>query len=269
MTTTRANLFTILLTILAVGSLAGCELGGGYYDGYTTVDPAPTPSGPVVSHNPGAPAPAPAPSPVFYVGDIALTVYAPAVSPMTPNTVGFDVTVRKGSAFGPIVLQGYGYHFDAYGVGVLDLAELPYGLYDIEIVGKNAFGDSVSFAATSIALEAPFVSAPLSLEPVTLAGDVVLELYEPDGGMYGPIDTIDYILWELDPTTGQYTMVEQIAELPAGPLDTPVIAALQLGTYYIEVDAYDVYGYRIYSWAGDFDHTSQSTFLPVAMWYAE
>ncbi len=253
-----------LVGLVALVALAGCEMGVGAGGGYVAVDPTPPP---VVITGPTAPVPS---VPIIYTGDLALTVYAPALSSLTPGSVGFNVTIREGGAYGPIALKGQGYEFDVFGTGVLDVVELPYGLYDVEVVGLDFYGDAVSYAAVTVTVEEPYVGLQLDLEPVTFSGDILLDLYEPDGGLYaGPIDTVDYVLWELDPTTGTYTLVEEIFELPAGPLDSPMIASLQLGEYYLELDAYDVYGYRIYEWAGEFSHASESTFLSVPLWYAE
>lgn len=207
--------------------------------------------------------------PAYYYGDISVTVYAPQLSGTTPDTQTFAVTVREGGPFGQVVVAGTDFVFDAYGVGAVDITDLPYAYYDIEIVGVDMFGNSASYAAASLTLDEPLVTIALELEAVTYQGDVVLDLYEPDGGLYAePIDTIDYFLWEVDPLTDELIFVEQMTELPVA-FENPTIPALELGNYYIEVYAYDAFGYPIYEFGADFAHDSELTFLPVDFWYAQ
>lgn len=268
---TTLALATKLIVGLALFSVItgfrGCTVSGGSgtYSTYT----APPPDGSVIVSGPGTPAPGPVSTPVVYVGDLALTIYAPAYSPVTPDTASFNVTIREGGAFGPVVLQGNSYALDIHGAGALDLLDLPYGYYDVEVVGLDFLGNAVSHAATGVSIDEPLTSLVLDLEAVDLAGDVVLEVYEPDGGIYsGPIDTIDYLLWELDPVTGQLIFVEQMNMLPFNPWQPPTIASLGLGDYYIEVFAYDSYGYEIYQFGAEFAHSGAVTYLPVQFWYS-
>jgi hypothetical protein len=201
-------------------------------------------------------------------GDIELTVFAPAASAVTPDTVTFNVTVREGGAFGPVVLKGYDYVFDSFGVGVIDIGDLGYGFYDIEVIGMDILGNSVSHAAQGITVDEPLSILTLDLDPVLLSGDVALDLVEPDSGLFsGPIDSIDYVLWEIDPTTGELVFVEQFIDLAYNPWNEPVIGNLNLGTYHLEVVAYDVFGVGIYEFAGSFNHDNHTTFLPVNLWY--
>lgn len=201
-------------------------------------------------------------------GDIELTVFAPVLSAVSPDTMTFNVTVREGGAFGPVVLKGYDYVFDSLGVGVIDIGDLAYGFYDIEVVGFDVLGNSVSHAAQGITVNESLSVLTLDLSPVVLSGDVALNLVEPDSGLFsGPIDSIDYVLWEIDPTTGELTFVEQFIELAYNPWNEPVIGNLNLGTYHLEVVAYDVFGVGIYEFAGSFTHENQTTFLPINLWY--
>ena len=257
-TLTRLGIGLVALSLL----LVGCDLRG-----YRTVPPTTSthyPGGPVYSDGVISTGPA-----VAYVGDLALTVYAPAPSAYTADTVSFNVMLRRGGAFGPVVVDTVGFGLDAWGVGAVDLAELPYGLYDVSITGADLFGSAVSYAATTVNISESYGSLVMQLEPVTFAGDVVLDLYEPDGGLYeNPVDTIDYTLYELDPLTGNLVFVEAMVEVPVDPWNPVVIAQLELGDYYLELSAYDLYGYRIYDWWGDFGHDAETTFLPIDLWYA-
>ncbi len=270
---TRKNLILIpkLLCAVAMFTLLtgarGCQTTAGS-SSYTSYPAPPPTSGHVVGGPVDSGVPLPAPAPILYTGDLALTAYAPVMSSLSAETETFNAIVREGGAFGPVILEGGGFVFDAYGVGAVDLLELPYGFYDIELVGLDFFGNAASYAATSISIDEPLASLAMELESTSYAGDVVLELYAPDGGIYeNPIDTVDYFLWEVDELTGELIFVEEMAELQYFDWDPPVIGALELGSYYIEVYAYDAYGYNIYEFGGDFDHDADLTYLPVDLWY--
>jgi hypothetical protein len=208
------------------------------------------------------------PTQVVYAGDVALTVYAPPMSLLTPDTYSFNITVRESGAFGAIVLQGFDYRFDPYGVGVIDIGALPYGFYDIEVVGLDMFGSSVSYAAQGLVVDESLVILTLDLDAVTFSGDVMLDIVEPDSGLYGgPINEIDYILWEIDPSTNELILVEQWFGIYFDPWNPLVIGSLGLGDYYIEVLARDMFGNAIYEFSGTFAHVGEATFLPVPLWY--
>ena len=235
--------------------------------GYTTYGSSPAGtvvSGPVHS----APAPIPVSSSVIYQGDVALTVYSPLVSSVTPETVSFNVTVRSGGAFGPVIVEGSGFVFDGFGVGAVDIVDLEFGFYDVEVVGLDAFGSVVSYAASGLTVEEGLTSLVMELEATSFAGDVVLELYAPDGGQFeNPIDTVDYVLWEVDAVTGELIFVEEMTELLYLSWDPVTIASLQLAEYYIEVFAYDALGWEIYQFGGYFTHDADVTYMPVDLWY--
>jgi hypothetical protein len=211
----------------------------------------------------------PAPAPVIYMGDIELSVYAPASSAFTPNSERFNVTLREGGAFGATVLTGDDFLFDAFGQAAIDITALPYGYYDLEVVGFDLFGNSVSYAAKGIMVDEAMTFVTIDLEAVTFSGDVVLDLVEPDNGLFaGPIDTIDYTLWEIDPVTNELTFVEQFHALEVDAWSAPSIASLALGEYYIEVFAYDVFGDNTYEFAASFSHETNTTYLPVLFNYS-
>ncbi len=276
--TSKVTLALRLIAVFAMFTLLtgarGCQANGANssYTGYTSPPPSgggsvvTGPAGPAVPVDPG---PAPV-APVVFTGDLALTVYAPLFSSLSPDTETFNVTIREGGAFGAVIVEGTGFVFDASGVGALDITELPLGFYDVEVLGIDFFGNAVSYAATSVSIEEPLTYLSLELEPVVQQGDVVLEMYEPDNGAFaGPIDSIDYVLWELDPVTGEYTLVEEMLEIAYTPWEPPVIGALELGNYYIEVYAYDAFGYWIYQFGGDFVHDADLTYAQIDLWYAQ
>jgi hypothetical protein len=206
-------------------------------------------------------------SPVF-MGDLALTIYAPELSGSTASTTRFNLTIREGGAFGPIAIEAKNFEFDAFGVGTVDIFDLAYGFYDVEVVGLDLFGSSISYAATGVSIEEPFSALTLLMESAIIAGDVVLNLMEPDAGMFaGPMDTIDYTLWEIDSVTGQLIIVESMTELPFDPWNALVIAGLELGQYHLELAVFDMLGYPIYGYSSDFSHNAVTTFLSVPLWY--
>lgn len=237
-----------------VGYESGYPTGGSPSGGY-----APAPSN-------GGYAPAPAPlDPVYDVGDIALTVYAP----WDGLTSSFDVTLRDGGTYGDIVLQGADFVFDGSGVAAVDITDLPFGYYDLEVVGLDVYGNSVSYAATGVTLQESLTTVTLTLESSTVAGDVVLDILEPDGGMYGnPTTELDYILWEVDSVTGQYVFVEQLT-VAFDPWSPPIIGNLELGEFYIEVRAFDAGGTEQYEFAGSFSHNGETTTVPIDLWYLQ
>jgi len=203
-----------------------------------------------------------------WVGDLALTIATPGVGALTPATESVRVTIRQGSAFGPVVYTE-AVPVDYYGEAAVDIYGLDYGFYDLEIVGLDYYGQSVSHAATGLTIDSSIRYTTVQLEPVSFGGDVTLDVYEPDGGYYaGPIDTIDYSLWEYDPSTGQYIIVEELSQLPYSPWDAITIGNLGLGDYYIEVFAYDVWGSLIYDFNAEFAHSASLTVLPVTFQYA-
>lgn len=206
--------------------------------------------------------------PALYLGDVALTVYAP--NGAYSESESFMLTVREGGAFGPVVLSGDGFVFDGHGVAAVDLLDLAYGYYDVEIVGFDTYGDTVSYAAVGMSVQEPLTSVFMDLESTLISGDVVLDMYEPDGGIYSePIDTVDYAVWEIDPATGDLIFVEEMFGLFWAPHSPPVIGSLELGDYYIEAFAYDAYGYPIYEFGGEFSHVSNPTYVPMHLWYAQ
>ena len=207
------------------------------------------------------------PAPVL-TGDLALTIFAPKLSGTTAASRRFNLTLREGGAFGPIVIEAKDFEFDAFGVGTVDISDLSYGFYDLEVIGLDMFGTSTSYAATGVSIDEPFSVVSLSLEPALITGDVVMELMEPDAGMFaGPIDSIDYTLWEVDEITGQLTIVETMVNLQFDPWNPPVIPALGLGTYHLELLAFDMLGDPIYGYSNDFTHNAATTFLPVTLFY--
>ena len=251
------------------GASSGGTSSGGYYSGGTSS---------------GGYAPAPL-DPVYDIGDIALTVYAP----WDGLTTSFDVTIRDGGAYGDIVLQGADFQFDGSGGAAVDITDLPFGYYDLEVVGLDAYGASVSYAATDVTVQEPLTTVTLTLESSTsgytdtgydsgtttqpgystYVGDVVLDILEPDGGMYGnPTSDIEYTLWDLDPVTGQYVFVEQLS-VAFDPWNPPVIGSLELGEYYIEVRAFDGWGTEQYEFAGSFSHDAETTTVPIDLWYVQ
>ena len=206
--------------------------------------------------------------PAVYYGNAALTVYAPVQSLVTPDTVDYRVIVRADSAFGPVVLETAFMPLDAMGVGMLDLLDLEYGFYDVEVTGFDVFGNLVSHSARSLNVNEPLEVITVSLDPVVFSGDVMLDLYTPYGGQFDPpMDTIDYVLWELDPVTGEYTLVEEMIELPFFSFDPTVIANLQLGTYLVDVYAYDAFGYLLYQGSTSFTHNDSLTMVPIDLMY--
>jgi hypothetical protein len=208
------------------------------------------------------------PAPVVYFGDTALTVYAPELSSITPDTTDFRVIIRAGGAFGPVVLETTLMPFDFAGVGMLDIFDLEYGFYDVEVTGFDFLGNLVSHAASSLNVNEPLESLVLSLDPIVFTGDVMLDLYAPYGGAYdNPIDTIDYVLWEQDPVTGEFTLVEEMIELPFYSFDPTIIANLELGTYFIDVYAYDAFGYLMFEGSTSFIHNNALTSVPVDLLY--
>ena len=258
---TLTKLFMAFAMFTLLTGARGCHSTAGS-SSYTSY-PAPPVGGGTVVSGPGTVV---TPAPVLYTGDIGLTVF----SAMTPDTETFNVTVRESGAFGPVILEGGGFVFDPTGAGALDILELPYGFYDIEVVGLDFFGNAVSYAATGVTIDEPFINVTMELEPVSFTGDVVLELYAPDGGIYEePIDTVDYFLWEVDSITGELIFVEEMVEQAFFSWDPPVIGALESGSYYIEVYAYDAFGYNIYEFGGDFEHDAELTYLPIDLWYVQ
>ena len=212
----------------------------------------------------------PVPVGVDVVGDLALTIYAPYDDGVSPFTQTFGITVRQDSAYGPIILEGRDYTFDASGAGALDLTELGYGLYDVEVVGFDAYGASVSYAATTVTVDESLQYLTLELEntAVIVTGDVALDLQVPDSGVYnGPVDSFDYYLWQWDPISGQYVFVESVGYVPFDSYDMPILPALDLGWYYLEIDAFDYAGVKNYIYSGEFEHTANLTSLTVWLDY--
>lgn len=254
-----------------------CSGGAAYPTGYETY---PVEPGPAIPVGGGVVTPGPA----LLIGDIALTAYA------TPETMTFNVIVREESAYGPVVLEGTDFVFDAAGAGAVDIVDLPYGLYDVELVGLDAWGAAVSYAATSLVIEEPVTVVSMVLEstlaspapvpvdpgpvvvvePTVEIGDVALDIWEPDGGaIAGYTDTIDYYLWVWDEWAADWVFVESIGYIPFDPAEPPIIPSLTFGSYYLEVDGFDVMGARIYAFSGSFDHYASWTSLPVDFDYAQ
>ncbi len=266
-----------LIAFTLLTGARSCSGGSAYSAGYETYPVEPGPAIPVGGGvvNPG---------PALLIGDIALTAYA------TPETMTFNVIVREESAYGPVVLEGLDFVFDAAGAGAVDIVDLPYGLYDIELVGLDAWGAAVSYAATSLVMEEPVTVVSMDLEstlaspapipvepapvvpvePVTGIGDVALDIWEPGSGTTaGYTDTLDYYLWVWDEWIGDWAFVESVGYIPFDPAEPPVIPSLTYGSYYLEIDGFDVTGSLIYFFSGTFDHLSPWTSLPVDFGYAQ
>lgn len=263
----RATHITSLLlsaaSFVALTGARGCSAGVSAGTGYSAVDyyePAP-----VVVVSPGPV------TPVLLVGDVALTVMTPGLE-VPGTTQSFRVVVRADSAYGPVVLDGADFVFDANGVAPVDLTDLPYGLYDIEITGFDAWGGVSSYGAATVILDEGTAYVSVTLESslaVVTQGDVALDLVAPDGGAYAPpIDTIDYYLWAYDPSTDAFTFIESVGYIPFDPYAAVVVPGLGFGSYYIEVDAFDVEGFRIYTYAGNFYHAGELTTVSDVMDYA-
>ena len=262
----RTGKLTLILTFFTLLTGArGCSFGTASYSYDTYPTPPPPTSGDVYVGGDIVPVPA---APAIYYGDTALTLYAPALSSITPDTTDFRVIVRAGSAFGPVVLESTLMPVDLNGVGMVDLLGLEYGFYDVEITGFDFLGNLVSHAATSLTVNEPLEVLTVTLDPVVFSGDVMLDLFAPyDGQFDPPMDSIDYVLWELDPVTGEYTLVEEMVELPFFSFDPTVIANLTLGTYLIDVYAYDAFGYLLFQGSTSFTHNNALTMVPVDLMY--
>ena len=266
----RTGQFALLLTLFTLLTGArGCSFGPTSYSYDTYPTPPPAPVGTTVVTVSGDVGPV-VTAPAVYYGDAALTVYAPALSGVTPDTLDYRVVVRAGGAFGPVVLETTLMPFDHTGVGMLDLLDLEYGFYDVEVTGFDFLGGLVSHAATSLTVNEPVEALTVTLDPIVFTGDVMLELYAPYGGQYDlPIDTIDYVLWEQDPVTGEYTLVEEMVELPHFAFDPTLIENLELGTYFIDVYAYDAFGYLLFEGGTSFLHNDALTSVPVDLMYPQ
>ena len=262
--TGKLALILALFTMLT--GARGCSFGTSSYS-YDTYPTPPPATGGNVYVGGGDVVPVPS-APAVYYGDTALTIYAPPLSGLTPDTVDYRVIVRAGGAFGPVALETTMMSFDINGIAMLDLLGLEYGFYDVEITGFDFLGNLVSHAATSLNINEPLEVLTMTLDPVVFAGDVMLDLYAPYGGQFDmPMDTIDYVLWEMDPVTGEYTLVEEMVELPFYSFDPTVIANLELGTYLIDVYAYDAVGYLLFQGSTSFVHNDALTMVPVDLMY--
>ncbi len=263
----------------------GASVGpGGIGVGGVTTLPTYSSGGVVASgHVSAGPAPIYAPAPAapvggFYSGNIALTVYTSDYETMT-----FDVTLREGGSAGPVVLAGQGYRIDS-GVTTLDLVDLPYAYYDLELVGVDAWGNAVSYAATGLTLDepaavvtltlantaiaSPVAPAPVAPAPVaSYAADLYVTMLLPDGGYYAPAYDFDYTLYQVD-AAGQYITVESRQYVPFDASGLLYLPALDLGTYYLMIDAYDAAGARAYTFEGFIDHVSVPTDVAVTLSYA-
>lgn len=258
---TASKLFFALSLFTIFTGARGCTVEGGSYETYRA-PPTYVEEEVVVVTTSGTV------SPALYLGDIALTVYAPDGAYSLSES--FMITVREGGAFGPVVLSGDGFVFDGHGVAAVDLLDMAYGYYDVEIVGFDVYGDTVSYAAVGMSVQESLTSVFMDLESTLISGDVVMEIYEPDGGSYAaPIDTIDYAVWEIDPATGDLIFVEEMFGLVWEPWNPPVIGSLELADYYIETFAYDAYGYPLYEFGGEFSHVSNPTYVPMHLWYTQ
>ena len=250
--------FLSLAAFTLLTGARGCTIETGAYE-YTTYPNAPYDGGGTVYVQPPV---------AGWYGDLSLQVHAPASSFATPLTESYNVTIREGGAFGAVVVSRSGMPINGVGVGRLDLVDLPYGYYDVEVLGLDYFGNVVTHAATGVTVDHSVVYLTLDLDPVSFVGDVMMEIYEPDGGAFaGPIASLDYAIWERDPASGQYILVEQLFEQSFNPWSSPVIGALEFGQYYIEVFAYDSYGYNIYDFNAEFTHDGALTVLPVTFQY--
>jgi hypothetical protein len=253
-TLTLRVIFTLAAFTLLTGA-RGCSFDAGSYE-YTGYPTTPHDGGGTVYVGP--------PQSSTWFGDVSLSVFAPH-GPSDSVTV----TVREGSAFGAVVVAYSDVPLSHNGSAVLDMFDVAYGYYDVEVLGLDVYGNVVSHSATGLTVERSMTYLSLELEPTTIAGDVMMEVYEPDGGVYaGPIDTLDYSLWEYDSYTGEYIIVEQMSNIPFNPWDAPVIGNLEMGDYYVEVFAYDAFGYLIYDFNAEFGHSAAVTVLPVAFQYA-
>jgi len=179
------------------------------------------------------------------------------------------VTVREGGAYGPVLVQPSEFVMETNGTVAIDVVDVPYGYYDIEVVGLDLFGNDVSYAATGITLDEPIVSVSLDLDPVTFAGTVHLDIIEPtEDAFTGPAYSFDYILWEKDTVTGDLTFVEEITEIVLDGWTMPTIENLELGDYTIETFGFDIYGNLIYESVSDFTHQMEETVVPIFFWYS-
>jgi len=249
---------TLWMLFCGLLMLAGCEIYG------------PRPLGPpVIIDAPPGEIVTPPVDPSVWFGAISITAYAPPVTSLTPNTQSVMVTVREGGAYGPVLVQPTEFDLEANGTLAVDVLDVPYGYYDIEIVGLDLFGNNVSYAATGITLDEPIVSVSLDLDPITFVGAVRLDIVEPaDDGFTGPAYSLDYILWERDVVTGELTFVEEITEIELDGWTMPVIEHLELGEYTIEAFGFDAYGNLIYEYVVDFSHDTEETMVPIFFWYS-
>ena len=203
------------------------------------------------------------------LGLISVTGYAPALSSLTADTESVIVTVRDGGAYGPVLIEPTEFQMEANGTVAIDVVDMPYGYYDIEMVGLDLFGNNVSYAAAGISLTEPIASLSLELEAVTFSGSVYLDIVEPaDDGITGPAVSLDYILWEKDTVTGELTFVEEMTQVPLDGWNLPVIENLELGEYTIEVYGFNVFDELIYDAVAEFSHEYEETVVPIFFWYS-
>ena len=246
--------------ILTLCSLlvAGCEFHGTYPDGTMVVVDGPAP---VVVTSP--------PASTQLLGTIAVTAYAPVALGSSTDTVSTLVTVRSGSAFGPLVLQPETFTFDADGLLSLDIVDLPYGYYDIELVGLDSMGSNVSYAAGGLTLNEPIESLSVTLEQNQFSSDVYLDINEPTWDpLINPVHTLDYILWDRDSITGELTFVEQATGVFYDGISMPMIADLSFGQYRLDIQGYDIFGLQTVAYVGDFEHADVDTLVSINFWYS-
>ena len=249
---------TLWISFYVLFMLAGCEI----HTSRTLGPPV------IIDGHPGVIVTPPV-APSEWFGVIAITAYAPATSSLTPDTQRVMLTVREGGAYGPVLIQPTEFELEANGTVAIDVVDVSYGYYDIEVVGLDLFGNNVSYAATGITLDEPIVSVSLDMAPVTFAGTVLLDIVEPaDDGFTGPAYSFDYILWEKDPMTGTLTFVEEITEIELDGWTMPMIENLELGDYTIEAFGFDAFGNLIYEYAADFSHEAEETVVPIFFWYS-
>ena len=248
---------TKAILMLCCALLVGCELHGTY------------PNGPVVVFDDHPPVIVTTPATSPLLGTIAITAFSPMDSAFLTETDRALVTVRSGSAFGPVVIEPTSFFFDEDGLLSLDIVDLPYGYYDIEMVGLDIMGNNVSYAASGLTLNEPIESLSLSLEQIHFSGDVFLDISEPTwDAAVNPVNTIDYTLWDQDPLTGELTFVEYGSGLFYDGLSMPMIADLEFGQYHLDVQGFDVFGTQTVSFAGDFEHSGQDTLVLIDFWYS-
>jgi len=249
---------TKAILILCCALLVGCELHGTYPGGtMVVVDDAP----PVIVTPPIDATP--------LLGTIAITAFTPIDNAFTTATDRALVTVRRGSAFGPVVIEPVSFYFDEDGLMSLDIVDLEYGYYDIEMVGLDIMGNNVSYAASGLTLNEPIESLSLTLEQIQFSGDVYLDISEPtwDFDTY-PVSAIDYTLWDRDPLTDELTFVESGFNLAYDGLTMPMIADLEFGQYHLDVQGFDPFGNQTVAFTGDFAHSGQDTLVSVDFWYS-